>query len=412
MIKKTGKEMTKTIIYIGGFIMPDANAAATRVVNNAKIFQSLGYRVILVGVSNDRPNDGEVYPVRANDNNIESWEMGYPNNRKSWMFRAVADAPLRKILEKVNIDTLDMVICYNHPAISQYRIARLARMHGALAVTDCTEWYARHHWTSLFGIVKNIDVALRMHIINKMMDGMITTSPYISEYYRRLGKPIIEIPTLIEEPLIPEPPQINSKDSKIRLFFAGSGFDKKSLDNSTEGLKDRLDWLIPILYKTKQNGADFHMDLFGVSLEQYIEIIPQHKKMLKEMEENLTFHGRQPRKLLLKMLPAAAFSIFFRKKTRTNLAGFPSKFSESISYGTPVITNEMPSSIQYMIEGKTGYYIDPSDIDRASQRLIDIFNQPYSIINAQKLYCYKSKTFEYNSFIPIVKKWMDDFKRG
>lgn len=41
----------KVIIYIGGFELPDKNAAANRVMNNAKIMRDIGYHVVLVGVS-------------------------------------------------------------------------------------------------------------------------------------------------------------------------------------------------------------------------------------------------------------------------------------------------------------------------------------------------------------------------
>ena len=34
-----------SIIYIGGFELPDKNAAAHRVLNNAKIIRELGYEV-------------------------------------------------------------------------------------------------------------------------------------------------------------------------------------------------------------------------------------------------------------------------------------------------------------------------------------------------------------------------------
>ena len=35
--------MKGTIIYYGGFSLPDKNAAANRVVSNGKIFKDLGY---------------------------------------------------------------------------------------------------------------------------------------------------------------------------------------------------------------------------------------------------------------------------------------------------------------------------------------------------------------------------------
>lgn len=39
-----------TIIYVGGFELPDKNAAAQRVLSIAKILRELGYDVIFLGV--------------------------------------------------------------------------------------------------------------------------------------------------------------------------------------------------------------------------------------------------------------------------------------------------------------------------------------------------------------------------
>ena len=39
-----------TILYVGGFELPDKNAAAHRVLNNAKIFRELGFHVIFCGI--------------------------------------------------------------------------------------------------------------------------------------------------------------------------------------------------------------------------------------------------------------------------------------------------------------------------------------------------------------------------
>lgn len=395
-----------SIVYIGGFELPDKNAAAQRVMTNAQIFQQLGYRVLLVGLSKSRPADGKLYPANSGNTGLEAWEMGYPDNSTKWFRQILSDAPFRKLLLQTKIGKLDAVICYNHPAVSQWRIAKLARKHWAFAIADCTEWYARRRWASLSGAVKNLDVALRMRCINPRMDGLITTSPFISDFYRRHGMPIVEIPTLMAPDAAAEVPTIDRSDGITHLFFAGTGFDKATVAESSDGLKDRLDWVFEVLHKAKMLGAKFHMDLFGVDRAQYLELVPEQAEILKAMEGDLTFHGRQPRETLLKILPQAAFSIFFRKATRTTLAGFPGKLSESISYGTPVITNPMPSTNHFIDDKRTGYLIDVTDLDNVARKIVAIFDQSDSEINAMKAYCYDSGVFHYRSFISPVSDWL------
>ena len=38
-----------TVIYAGNFELPDKNAAAHRVVNNAKLFKELGFDTVFLG---------------------------------------------------------------------------------------------------------------------------------------------------------------------------------------------------------------------------------------------------------------------------------------------------------------------------------------------------------------------------
>ena len=403
-------ENANTIVYIGGFELPDKNAAAQRVVANAQIFKQLGYRVLLVGLSKGRPADGNLYPAVSGKAGIEAWEMGYPDNSWEWLRQIISVAALRKLLLETKVRKLDAVICYNHPAISQWRIAKLAQKHQAVAVADCTEWYAKRRWRSLTGAVKNLDVALRMHFINPRMDGLITTSPFISDFYRPHGIPIVEIPTLMAPPETLPVPAIDRSDGITKLFFAGTGFDKATVAESSDGMKDRLDWVFAILHRAKLLGARFHMDLFGVDQAQYMELVPEQKEILKAMENDITFHGRQPREILLQVLRNAAFSIFFRKPTRTNLAGFPSKLSESISFGTPVITNPMPSSVQSIKDGRNGHLIDPTNRDRAAEGIVNILNQSDTAIDEMKAYCQNSDAFIYRSFIHQIENWLSSLR--
>ena len=43
--------MAKTLLYIGGFELPDKNAAAHRVLAISKALRDIGFNVILVGVT-------------------------------------------------------------------------------------------------------------------------------------------------------------------------------------------------------------------------------------------------------------------------------------------------------------------------------------------------------------------------
>ena len=66
-----------TVFYIGGFELPDKNAAAHRVLNNAKIFRELGFRVIFCGIDQ---NIEQPILEACVVSGFESYPLPYPQN--------------------------------------------------------------------------------------------------------------------------------------------------------------------------------------------------------------------------------------------------------------------------------------------------------------------------------------------
>ena len=75
--------MSKTIIYIGGFELPDKNAAAHRVINNGKAFRELGYNVIFIDASKERNYSNNILRTRQDFFGFETYSVQYPNGAKS-----------------------------------------------------------------------------------------------------------------------------------------------------------------------------------------------------------------------------------------------------------------------------------------------------------------------------------------
>ena len=85
------KKNEGTILYIGCFELPDRNAAAHRVLNNAKIFRELGYNVVFAGVQNIKNNEtkNKVYgfdnlPLKFSSSITKIWSQlfGFTHYKK------------------------------------------------------------------------------------------------------------------------------------------------------------------------------------------------------------------------------------------------------------------------------------------------------------------------------------------
>lgn len=396
----------QTIIYIGGFELPDRNAAAQRVRNNGGILRALGYRVVLVGVSRLRPYDRKVYPADAGDSDVEAWETGYPASKSDWFDTIRADWPMRQLIGNGALEATDIaaIICYNYPAIAQAKLAQLARDCGALALADCTEWYATRRWTSVANIAKNVDVAARMYWINRRMDGIITTSPYMSRHYGANGMPIVEIPTLIED-MSGSGAAALRESSPLPLFAVASGFAE---DTRAQDIHDRIDWILELLDTVVDDVPPFVLRIAGVDRERYLSVFPDHAAMIARLGERVDFLGRIPRSRLLERLEQAAFAFVLRNESRVTLAGFPSKYSEAVSFGTPVIINRIPSVEPYHVEGRTGFAINTDNREDAAIALRRILNHDRLEIAAMKRHCRGSRIFSSGSFVEPVRAFLEE----
>lgn len=395
----------KTIIYVGGFELPDRNAAAQRVRNNARVFRSLGYRVVLVGVSRARVYDRMLYRADDGGADVEAWEIGYPASRIHWLDHIRSDWPVRALVEEgiVTASEVSAVICYNYPAVAQMRIARLARKWASAALADCTEWYARRSWTSIANIVKNLDVPLRMHWVNPRMDGLITTAPFLTAFYRAAELPTVELPTLMEGLA----PRIEGEavdlESPMPLLAVASGFGESA---RADDIHDRIDWVLDLLDRAAALGAEFQLRIVGVDRHRYLSVFPGQRALLERLGHRVEFLGRVPRDAVLRLLRVSAFAFVFRHESRVTLSGFPSKYAEAINFGTPCIVNFIPSVSAYHAEGRMGFTLDLSDLEGAARRLSQILALGAQEITEMKQYCRGSKAFSVESFMPAVATFL------
>lgn len=363
------------IAYIGGFELPDLNAAASRALAAADVFASCGYDIAIIGSEkNPHREFGDIKPCglpEGTSKHIQAWDTGYPRNKKEWLTRTMSCSASLRHLEMLYGPRLSGIIFYNYPAIAQIRARRWAKQRGLSVLADITEWYEDDPWRSVHGIVKNIDTRLRMYHVNKGMRGLIVTSPFLKTFYQNRDCELLELPTLLVRDAGFSAHDRAASGKVPRLFFAGSGFDATAFAGAPELLKDRLDWCLDLLFRAHQEGAEFHYDIFGTTQADFVKICPSLTDACGEMvmAGKVVFHGRQPRQAVLKTLWDADYAFFMRKPKRSTNAGFPTKLSEALTHGVPVLTNPMDNVDSYIKTGQTGDLIDPETPDNGYSTL-------------------------------------------
>lgn len=360
----------KRILYIGGFELPDKNAAAQRVLSVGKALREIGLEVRFYGIthSNDIKGcvsgfDYEAYP--------------YPKGTLGWFKYALGDT----ILSYIDSQKPDYVILYNYPAIAQEKVIKYCRNRGIKTIGDITEWYR------FVSFPKWVDTSLRMRVSNKHLDGIISISRYLSNFYSEQN--YIQLPPLVDksEPKWATVPQKRA-DDKIHLVYIGTG-----------SVKDRLD---KILRGIKGAGANrFFIDIIGITEERYQQIY----QLPVSPDLSVCFHGRLPHLEALSYLMAADFQIFFRDNIRVNNAGFPTKFVESMSAGLPVITNRISNIDDYIQNGINSFMIETPEDEEIREVLVKVSQLSSDDIKKMKSNCLKDD-FDYHKYVEVLASFI------
>lgn len=383
------------VLYVGGFELPDLNAAAHRVRANGKILNHLGYNVVYIGVSNKNDCNCDVFTTRKVTNYGIDYKIKYPDNIISWFNFLTKVSDIIRIIELENITT---IIAYNYPAPTLFKLYEYCNKNNIKIISDCTEWSVSKG-NIVFQIIKGLDTFFRMKVIQPKLDGIIVISKFLYDFYSGKNNNVILVPPLVDLE--------DSKWNQVKLkenigchfVYGGSPFGK---------MKDHLGKLISAFSIVKQKfNKNFILNILGITVEEY-------NKMWKEtpipsfLNESIKFHGRVSNIEVIKKLKEADFSIFIREENLVTKAGFPTKFVEAISAGTPVLSNKNSNIADYLEDGFNGFFLDTSSVKSLAESLSVIMNCSKNKMEEMKLNCKRYNKFVYleyiNEFSDLLEK--------
>ena len=372
--------MKEKVLYLGGFELPDKNAAAQRVVSNAKIFRELGYEVSFIGVSHEVSDSISFLATKSLYEGFEYYAVPYPKSLFSWL-KYLTSISYFQFIEDYQPH---IIIAYNYPSLPLYKLMAFCKKRGIKLYADVTEWYSPLG-NPIKKVLKWLDTEFRMCYLHKRLDGLITISSFLTSYYKEVHT--IQLPPLVD---LSEQKwncaDMDDSHDEIRMVYAGS---------PGTGEKDRLDLIIDSLQKI--NSKKIHLKIVGVTKEQYLNIgFPQPPSFVE-------FLGRVPHLKVIKILQQSDFQIFIRTLNRVTLAGFPTKFAEAMSCGIPVITNKSSNLDDYLKDGYNGFFIDENNLDSSFNFLKTLKRE--DIIEMKKN-CSQAKTFDYRNYLEQVESFL------
>ncbi|MDD2505493.1 MAG: glycosyltransferase [Bacilli bacterium] len=399
----------KYILYIGNFSFPFGNASGKRVYANGKILKDLGYEVIFIGMNKKVRSSELLKNTQREYDGFTYYNLPYPKRNIDWIKYNKIFKKVINILNTEQIkDKLQLVIFYGSPTISLFnmKLIRYCKINNIKILSDCVDWLTVRTNNLIFNIVKWTDNTYQKAYVNKKADGIITISSYLSKYYKKNGCKTIIIPPLsaIDYSIFSLEPIYH--DKKI-LTYAGLPFRKGQQVKDLRTLKDRIDLTIKLLYEVKKEGCKFVFNIYGFTKEDYMLAIPEQKLYVEKLEENIIFHGMKPNEEVISSIINSDFTVLIRDVNKDTSAGFPTKASESISCGTPVITTNTSDLDKYIVEGENGFFLN-FDENIARKQLVNILAKTNEEVLLMKKHCIENNPFLYLKYKNILEEFLNN----
>lgn len=361
------------IAYIGAFRLPNLDAAAPRVINNAKIMKMCGHEVSFISWGgkyreSDLCKDGKY--------RIDGMEYIITNelNPQGSLFEKFSQLLHRgdksvKLLDDMS-DKPDLIVMYNAGYGWTKRMLKFCKQYNIKLANDITEWYANnelHFWDIL-------PYHYNMTRLQRKVKNKICISSYLDKYYSESNN--LLLPPLCD--LSEAKWSANIEDERIKPF---EGITLIYAGNPAK--KDCVHTVINVVNKLAYEGKSIRFMILGTTrdsyLQRYVNVLES-----KDLHENIMFLGRVCQDLIPAYYKKADFMVLLREPTRKNMAGFPTKFAESMTAGVPVIANATSDLCNYIINGKTGFIVEDEKADSLEKTLTDVLAMSRLHIDSMK----------------------------
>ena len=385
------------IVYCGAFRLPDMDAAAPRVLNNARAMKSCGHTISFISWGGryrgaDLCQDGK-YRIEGMEYVITN-EIDFTGN---FLFRLIQIFHRgKRTLQLLNNmqKKPDVIIMYNADYKWTKTLLTYCSRNKIKLVNDITEWYDR----SDLHFYDRLPYYFNMTHTQKKVKNKIVISSYLSNYYKESNNIVI-------------PPLCDSSEKKWGGVFSSAmvdPFDGVTLIYAgNPGKKDAVHYVVNAVQQLVVRGSAIRFLILGTTRESYLS---RYANMLhtNELHKNIIFLGRVSQEDIPSYYHQADFMVLLRDQTRKSNAGFPTKFSESFTSGTPVIANLTSDLRMYLKDGETGFVVGES----SEESVYKVLKEKVLTLNHREIENMKSKVktaakqLDYHAYVDSLRDYM------
>ena len=336
--------------------LPNKSAGATRIMAFARMLKEIGYRPVMLGIAAaGSPARRETY------HGIECEILAFPELSLTGIHAlkrfATAKKHVRNWLDvRRKNGTISGILFSEYQGYASF-LYSYARKHRIPLFFDAVEWYPREAFKGAFGVFRYMYHAWNMHISYRSIGNIICISNYLYRHFTGQGCHCIRIPTIVDvdEFIFRE---LGNAD-KMVLAYAGVPWGKDDIVTVMQAMAS-----LPLLERER-----IELRLFGVTDEDVRMHLGKEPAVCAMIGKQIRCFGRVAHETVREELSKADFTVLFRKSTRKNAAGFPTKLGESMAAGVPVIANLTSDIGLYLHDSEEGFVCEECSVKACARVL-------------------------------------------
>ena len=389
--------MRDTVLYVGGFGLPDRTASALRALGNAAVLRAAGYRVVIAGKFEQIP-DPEAQPVQVQGFDCHDIRQPLPGLPR--VDYTISPDNIRALAAQLGLERIAAIMAYNYPGFGLHRLLRLGKELGVPVINESTEWYGWEGFRPVTNVRRILESRWRNTSLVSRAGNLLSTSHWLEKRHPRVNTLVVPFVLDPAWSCWQAPPNDSWSDTRDVLRFVYSGSPGLGMH------KDRLPLIVEALDRLSPDGAGFRFAVVGMAAQEYLRSMPQHAKLLGRHADSIRFLGRMPHRDAVGVLKAADFSIFVRERNRVSEVGFPTKYAEAATCGIPVLTNRTSDIAEYLVDGQNGILLpdcSPAAIEHGLSRALAL---PRDALDRMRARAAEETSFAPSAWVPRMQDFM------
>jgi glycosyltransferase involved in cell wall biosynthesis len=356
------------IVYVGPFKFPAAGAESYRVLGIAQSLRDGGHDVYFcTGQLSQFENVNNTnFPLHYI--NLSMKPLTFFSKVYKYLFSGFNTI---KWLESFK-PRPDVVILYGGYSLYAFPLLKWCRQNNIPIIVDVADWLEPEHLPGgKWGPFRwNVEMALRYYFVQAK--NIISISSYLESYYQKKGCRTLRIPPTLD--VISIPVRIETMPTgPLSLAYTG-----------VPGKKDLLNNVLEAILRLDLSGKTVLLTIAGPTSDEIVQFPALSSRGMTKLPDSIQVLGKVSRDEALDIVRQADFSVLLRPQLRYANAGFPTKVSESLSVGTPVICNLTSDLDLYIHDEVNGLICKDHTVESFSKALAKALTLTQSQLNAMR----------------------------